>query len=134
MNHAGRHGYADAYLRHWPGDDAVFAACEAAIAQSRMNVVACTHKKFDPQGLTAVWILAESHFTLHTYPEHRYISVDCYTCGDEGDPAAAIDHLLDNLPIEASQTGQLRRGSLPAPVGVHQSTPAGLDVRLDAAT
>lgn len=130
MNYAGRHSYADAALHHWPGDAAILAACEAAIAQSRMTVVACTTKKFEPQGLTAVWILAESHFTLHTYPEHAYLSVDCYTCGEEGDPEAAVRYLLDSLIPKAATVGLLDRGRLPEPVGGDEGSAARRDVRL----
>lgn len=90
MDNKGRHVIADVYLQSWPGDAAVMQQCEAAIEQSRMNVVATTYKAFKPQGVTAVWILSESHFTLHTYPEHNYVSVDCYTCGNEGRPRGPL--------------------------------------------
>ncbi|MEN9885463.1 MAG: S-adenosylmethionine decarboxylase proenzyme [Pseudomonadota bacterium] len=129
MNYAGRHVYADALLRAYPGDDAVLNACERAIRHSKMTVVACTTKRFEPHGTTAVWILAESHFTLHTYPEYGYISVDCYTCGDEGDPDAAINHLLGALDASSCSIGALRRGRLP--VGGHQCATAPQHISLD---
>ena len=115
MNNRGDHWTADAYLSEWPGDDAVMRACEAAIEQSGMTVVACTHKRFAPQGLTAVWILQESHFTLHTYPEHKYLSVDCYTCGDEGRPAEAVRSLVAALPARVSKIHGMERGFDPEP-------------------
>ena len=110
MNQAGRHVIADFYTLDHHSDAAIMAACEAAIAHSGMNVVSCTMKRFKPHGLTAVWILEESHFTVHTYPEHRYISVDCYTCGTEGDPAGAVQHLLKALGAKDATARLLKRG------------------------
>lgn len=37
------------------------------------------------------------NFSLHEYPENNYITVDCYTCGEEGDPLAAINNLIKTL-------------------------------------
>lgn len=102
MNYAGRHVILDALLPEMLGPEALLSACEEAIAISGMTVICRVQKDFKPQGLTAVWVLSESHFSLHTYPEHRYISADCYTCGDEGDPSRAMDELVRLLrPVEA---------------------------------
>lgn len=38
-----------------------------------------THQ-FEPQGCSIIYLLAESHFTLHTFPERAYAAVDLYTC------------------------------------------------------
>lgn len=114
MDYKGKHVTADVLLHTMPGPHALMGLCEQAIAQSGMQVVACTHKQFTPHGLTAVWILAESHFTLHSYPEHNYITVDCYTCGTEGDPARCVGELLAMLPVAQQQVAQHLRGALQA--------------------
>jgi S-adenosylmethionine decarboxylase len=41
----------------------------------------CFHK-FSPQGVTGVVVIAESHISVHTWPEHGYAAVDMFTCGD----------------------------------------------------
>lgn len=46
----------------------------------RFSVIHKTHHKFEPQGETILYILAESHVSIHTYPEHEYFSVDIYIC------------------------------------------------------
>lgn len=112
MDYKGKHVTADAILATYAGCDVIMALCEKAIACSGMNVVAATYKRFEPHGLTATWILSESHFTLHTYPEHSYISVDCYTCGGEGDPVAAINWLLDSLGSHQANVQVYLRGLL----------------------
>lgn len=127
MNNAGRHVLADIHLADYPGDDTIMSRCESAIAASGMNIVAATFKRFDPAGLTAVWILSESHFTVHTYPEHRYISVDCYTCGDEGDPHAAVQSLCGSLNVHHASVRQVARGAAPT-VSRQQCDPASNDV------
>jgi len=62
-----------------------------------MTIVGEAHKKFEPQGFTSCFILSESHFTLHFWPEHAYMSVDIYTCGSEGDPSLAMKLLIEEL-------------------------------------
>lgn len=42
-------------------------------------------------------IKIDINFSLHEYPENNYITVDCYTCGEEGDPLAAINNLIEKL-------------------------------------
>ena len=36
--------------------------------------------KFEPQGLSIIYLLSESHMTIHTFPERNYIAFDLYTC------------------------------------------------------
>lgn len=127
MEIKGQHAILDAWLDSWPGDDAVLSACERAIASSGMTVECSTVKRFEPAGVTAVWILSESHFTVHTYPEHAYLSVDCYTCGTEGDPAAAIAALREILPIDRLKYSLNSRGVLPETIRGHRCRPASCD-------
>lgn len=54
-------------------------------------------EKFEPNGVTVLCLLAESHFSIHTYPEKEFCAIDCYTCGSSVDPIVAVKHLLDFL-------------------------------------
>ena len=47
-------------------------------------------------GVTGVSLLAESHMSIHTWPEHKYAAVDIYMCG-ETDPYQALSALKDKL-------------------------------------
>lgn len=49
--------------------------------------------QFDPVGVSGVLLIAESHISVHTWPEDGFASVDIFTCGEEMDPEAAI-HVL----------------------------------------
>ena len=48
-----------------------------------------THK-FEPQGVTAVTLLAESHISIHTWPEDCMAVCDVFTCGDANPKRGAI--------------------------------------------
>jgi len=41
--------------------------------------------KFEPQGITILYLLSESHLSVHTFPERKYIAIDLYTCRDYKD-------------------------------------------------
>ena len=50
--------------------------------------------KFDPQGVTAIALLAESHISIHTWPEIGYAAIDVFTCGDHTMPEKACKLLF----------------------------------------
>lgn len=61
----------------------------------RINVhVLGTHfHRFCPQGVSGVVIISESHLSCHSWPEKKYIALDCYTCGDKN-PLDAVSLLV----------------------------------------
>lgn len=69
----------------------------AAVRASGGTVLGRYHKHFEPHGVTVLVLVAESHFALHTWPEHRFAAVDYFTCGTRVDPeraAACIEEAL----------------------------------------
>ena len=53
--------------------------------------------KFEPQGVTAIALLAESHLSIHTWPEARYSAVDIFTCGQNMKPEISCKYLIKAL-------------------------------------
>ena len=53
--------------------------------------------KFEPQGVTAIALLAESHMSIHTWPESNYCAIDIFTCGQKMQPEIASNYLIDVL-------------------------------------
>lgn len=49
----------------------------------------CFHQ-FAPQGVSGVVVIAESHISIHTWPEEGYAAIDIFTCGQAMRPEAAI--------------------------------------------
>lgn len=64
-----------------------------AINRSKMTILNTYSHQFEPQGITILVCLAESHVSLHTFPEHGCVSCDAYTCGN-GDPRKIVLELL----------------------------------------
>jgi S-adenosylmethionine decarboxylase len=50
------------------------------------TVVSRAFHQFEPHGATGVLVLAESHFSAHTYPEHNRVYIDVFCCSPNFDP------------------------------------------------
>lgn len=79
------------------------AACAATIKDVQVY-------HYNPEGVTGVAVLAESHITIHTWPEYSYAAVDVFTCGDDADPRVAIPVLRDHFEAERIQVMEVVRG------------------------
>ena len=51
-----------------------------------------THK-FEPHGVTGYALLAESHISIHTWPENHIAKCDIFCCGEEAHPREAVQYL-----------------------------------------
>ncbi|MDD5145577.1 MAG: adenosylmethionine decarboxylase [Candidatus Pacebacteria bacterium] len=67
--------------------------------------------KFQPQGLTGVVLLAESHIAIHTWPEFNYVALDIYTCGDKANPYKSLEYLKEEFQPLKSELKKIKRGS-----------------------
>ena len=61
------------------------------------TVLEVISRKFDPQGVTVLVMLAESHASLHTYPEWGVVFWDCFTCGQTCTPELSAQVLKAEL-------------------------------------
>lgn len=66
--------------------------------------------KFQPQGITGIVLLAESHISLHTWPESNYIAIDIYTCGDKAKPLKALDYFEKEFQPKKVEVKEIKRG------------------------
>lgn len=69
---------------------------DAALATGATVLEICT-KQFSPVGVTSLAVLAESHASLHTYPESNVVFWDIFTCGTTCKPELSIDVLINVL-------------------------------------
>jgi len=81
----------------------------AAIAANATIVDHCFHK-FSPIGVSGVVIIAESHITIHTWPEHGYCAIDIFTCGDLLKNNNALEVLKEGLKSQEEKVFKLERG------------------------
>jgi S-adenosylmethionine decarboxylase len=99
-------------------DDEAFLRTAITTAAKRagatlLNLI--THR-FEPQGVTGLALLAESHISIHTWPESGYAAVDVFTCGDHTMPEKACQVLCEELAAGHHKLTSFRR-----------ETPAGID-------
>ena len=64
--------------------------------KAKVTVLNISKYKFEPQGFTLVALLAESHISFHTFPEHGIISFDFFTCGKVS-PNVALDVIKNEI-------------------------------------
>ena len=95
--------------------EAIRTALVAAVTKSGATPLHEVVHAFSPHGVTGVIVIAESHFAIHTWPEHGFAAVDLFTCGDQVDPYLAFEHLRGALRAETHSVVEIRRGLLPGP-------------------
>lgn len=110
METKGLHVVADIWFAEMPTQSHLADLVQRALVASKMNVLHEKTHVFGPGAITYVALLAESHFTVHTYPERLYAAMDIYTCGGEGDPVVAIQTVLSGCQIDHSTVRVLARG------------------------
>ena len=101
-------------LEHWGGrglDDAALLerAMRAAARAGGATVLGAHLHPFPGGGVTGVLLLAESHVTVHTWPERGYAALDLFLCGDT-DVEAAADALDAALAPERCERRTIARG------------------------
>jgi len=74
------------------------------------TVLKTVFQDFNPQGVSGVVVIAESHLTIHTWPEHGYAAVDIFTCGSRVDPWKAVEYLRNELEAADVQVRDFQRG------------------------
>ncbi len=67
---------------------------------------------FNPQGVSGVVVIAESHLSIHTWPEFGYAAVDVFTCGTAVNPEIAAEVLIDGLTAKNHSLLEVPRGVL----------------------
>ena len=83
-------------------NDESFLRCTLNNAAKLANatVLNLISNKFEPQGVTAIALLAESHLSIHTWPEAQYSAVDIFTCGKNMKPDLSCKFLIEALMAE----------------------------------
>jgi len=77
---------------------------------SGATVVNSVFHRYNPQGVSGIIVIAESHLSIHTWPEYGYCAVDCFTCGSSVDPWKGLEYLKSALESESMQVNEIKRG------------------------
>jgi S-adenosylmethionine decarboxylase len=82
----------------------------SAARVANATIVGVSFHEFSPFGVSGVVVIAESHLSIHTWPEYRYAAVDIFTCGDQLRPEIAADHIALRLKCKNASLVEVRRG------------------------
>ncbi|MFQ5502684.1 MAG: adenosylmethionine decarboxylase [Phycisphaerae bacterium] len=86
-------------------------AMREAVAEGLADLLGEVSHQFTPQGVTALGLLAESHISIHTWPEHGYAAADVFTCGDRAKAEVACRYLVGALQAGRHAFMKLTRGT-----------------------
>jgi S-adenosylmethionine decarboxylase len=89
--------------------DAIRQRMLAAAEVIGATVVGEVFHHFSPQGVSGVVVIAESHLSVHTWPESSYVAVDIFTCGNL-DPVPGISFLARQLGARQYRMQEILRG------------------------
>ena len=87
----------------------IVEAMERAADKGEVTIVGRASATFNPHGVTAVLLLAESHISIHTWPEYGYAALDIFTCG--GNPEKILESFVkDSKAYEYKIVQDMDRG------------------------
>ena len=114
--------YGDHFLVDLHGCDAsvigsVEPTQEALLAAAKRcgsTIIKYFFHQFSPTGVSGVILIAESHFSVHTWPENNFVAVDIYTSGEVMKPDIAIAFLQDAFNAQRVEVFSVTRGQIEA--------------------
>ncbi len=80
------------------------------VKESELTVIDSKHHQFKPYGVTCLYLLAESHLFVHTWPEYKYVAVDIFTCGDEKKAKYAYELIIKEFKPNKVKKIEIKRG------------------------
>ncbi len=111
MRTNGQHVTADIWLNEYDIEiNVLMEICKSAINGSNALILGDVFHNFGGQACTGLWLLSESHFSVHTFPERNYLSIDCYTCGGIIAPTSIIADVMKSLNINRADVKVISRG------------------------
>ena len=87
-------------------------ALVSAAEKAGATVLEDSFRQFEPQGVSGIVVIAESHLSIHTWPEHGYVAIDIFTCGNTVNPETAAEALIQALGSKSPTIIELTRGLL----------------------
>jgi S-adenosylmethionine decarboxylase len=90
--------------------ESVKAALVEAAKRAQATIVDVVFHEFNPFGISGVVVIAESHLSIHTWPEYRYAAVDIFSCGEVLQPEVAANYLVEQFGAERASVVEMQRG------------------------
>lgn len=86
-----------------------------AARRSQATIIDYSFRKFSPQGISGIIIIAESHFSIHTWPEYAYAAIDIFTCGEVMNPLTAVGFIIEKFKSKNPSFLKMKRGLMSIP-------------------
>lgn len=97
--------------------ETVKTALVEAAKRAEATIIDVVFHEFNPFGISGVVVIAESHLSIHTWPEYRYAAVDIFSCGESLKPGAAANYLVEQFQASRASCVEVKRGVFPGSVG-----------------
>ena len=68
-----------------------------------LTILRTSTHQFEPYGVTSLFLLSESHLSIHTWPEHGKFAMDVYSCNDNYSEMEIENIIRKYLPVEHIQ-------------------------------
>lgn len=82
---------------------------EHIISLTSLQIESSSSKQFDPIGVTSIYLLSESHLSIHTWPEHNYLAIDLFSCIPI-EAKAITEYLKSHYQTEQVKVTEVMRG------------------------
>lgn len=91
--------------------DYLYEVMRDAMKLANAHLLDLAGHKFEPQGVTLLALLAESHASIHTWPQEEYAALDVYTCGENMNTRKAVEYWKEKLQAKTAVERELLRST-----------------------
>ncbi len=107
--------------------ETVKAVLVEAAKRANATIVDTVFHEFNPFGVSGVVVIAESHLSVHTWPEYGYAAVDIFSCSQAMSPEVAAAYCVEQFGARRSSVVEMPRGLfLPDSIASPQVSPSGI--------
>ena len=86
------------------------AILEKAAILMNLTIVNTTIHEFSPIGISGVLVIEESHIAIHTWPEHKYVALDFFTCNGSHDLSEGLLWIKNEIKAQKMEKQFAERG------------------------
>jgi len=90
--------------------DKVQNIIEEIVEKAELTKIGSVYKQFKPYGVTGIVLIAESHISVHTWPEYKLMNVDIFTCGSLEKADKALQLFIEKFKPEKYRHHIIDRG------------------------
>ena len=83
----------------------------SAAKKAKATIVQEVFHRFSPYGVSGVVVIAESHLSIHTWPEYNYAAVDVFTCNSLLDSNYIVDYIIEEMQCKNPSIVDMNRGT-----------------------